>query len=768
MKTNISYNNETIAALDPGQSATLLCDGQRMKSDVMITTENNIVQVSGDSETAVMSQKATTDSIAYLGEILNGNNLFIDKRCYEQKTFNTSPEWMDFIPDPTRISHTHLLVFNFDVIARCDSGYQQCFDFWDGTNRISGTAWMQTDYKIKAGTIFTITIAKTDNSEISLEDYDKVKLSGLAQSTGENETPISQKATTEAFDSAAESAPFLLKEKFTRQSLYGTAFGYSETRIAYPHPTIYANDVIVKVEDGYSFEVDIWANDTLDPSSLVREGSWLTEPYTIPANTYFTLLIRKIDNGTITIEEYNKVKLYRDIDFKSEKELEANLKKVMSDSFESGKESNPFLAKDKFERKTLHGSTLTFTPSTNRIAHPHAILYENDIVVKVENGYKVEVDIWADDSLDPSAFVSEGSWLTEPYTIPANTYFTILIAKIDNSEIDVDSYSKVKLYRAIDFVTETETETEITPRLEKDVVFAELFNNSGVAEPFLFFTDPHFIDVSESGGWWRGEYLDVIKKHYADSSAGFVLCGGDWLNNNNTKTGACYMLSQIKGKMRELFDKFYLVMGNHDTNYQGIEASSSAANTGRLTQQTIYNLWYGEHGKSYYSFKGANTKFYVFDCGTDWENMGTTLTDFSTEQINYFVEQLKENDDLHIAIASHMVGVNDSGSVIHPMINRITEIANAYNARSTVVQNGVTYDFTQKTGKVEFVIAGHTHSDMSGTLNGIPYIITTNVQDGADVTNYPTFDLVFVDYTARILKTVRIGNGVDREIALLN
>lgn len=64
MKTNIFYNNETIASLDPGQSATLLCDGQRMKSNLQVETETlvfgKILQSTGDSETDTMSQKVIT------------------------------------------------------------------------------------------------------------------------------------------------------------------------------------------------------------------------------------------------------------------------------------------------------------------------------------------------------------------------------------------------------------------------------------------------------------------------------------------------------------------------------------------------------------------------------------------------------------------------------------------------------------------------------------------------------------------------------------
>lgn len=44
MKTNISYNNETIASFDAGQLATILCNKKKMKSDLKIITEAPVLE----------------------------------------------------------------------------------------------------------------------------------------------------------------------------------------------------------------------------------------------------------------------------------------------------------------------------------------------------------------------------------------------------------------------------------------------------------------------------------------------------------------------------------------------------------------------------------------------------------------------------------------------------------------------------------------------------------------------------------------------------
>lgn len=318
----------------------------------------------------------------------------------------------------------------------------------------------------------------------------------------------------------------------------------------------------------------------------------------------------------------------------------------------------------------------------------------------------------------------------------------------------IDSSSKATDESTLDFKVD----------LTKNKTFDSLFNNSGNMETFLFFTDPHYV-TDTSINWLSGyeNHLDIIKEHFNNSDIGFVLCGGDWLDKLNTQAHAQYMLYKIKQEMRKSFDKYYMVLGNHDTNYQGVN-DSGEANKGILDQQTINDLWFEEYGKSYYTFKGANTKFYVFDCGTDSRQNGSVYyepNDSDNKQVVFFLEELEKNNDKHIALAPHMIYL--WGEHPHPLTRRVAEIANIYNNRGTITESNKIYDFSQKTGKVEFIIAGHMHADSTGTLHDIPYIQTINASVNTD---YPSFDLVMVDYTERKLKTVRVGTGADRELSL--
>ena len=186
-----------------------------------------------------------------------------------------------------------------------------------------------------------------------------------------------------------------------------------------------------------------------------------------------------------------------------------------------------------------------------------------------------------------------------------------------------------------------------------------------------------------------------------------------------------------------------------------------------LTREEIDGAWFSDErygGKSYYSFSGENTKFYVFDSGIDWNH--TSMTDLDKAQVEWFLGELLKNDDAHIALAPHMLYISET--TLNPGTAKILEICEIYNNRGTVSFNGKLYDFADKTGKVEFLIAGHSHRDEVAVYNGITCILTVN-----NSLNCPSFDLVAVDYDERVIHLVRVNSGtvesaqtLDRTISL--
>lgn len=279
-------------------------------------------------------------------------------------------------------------------------------------------------------------------------------------------------------------------------------------------------------------------------------------------------------------------------------------------------------------------------------------------------------------------------------------------------------------------------------------------------ESFLFFTDPHLCE----GSSWQPrcqEFVAQIQKYYNSTPTTFCLCGGDWLGNSDLPETACFKMGYIDGFMHSMFDNCYMLVGNHDTNYQGKITSESSTYTTRLSEQSIRNLWY-RGGKAYYEFDGTNTRFFCFDTGT-----GQILTDYDDyfyEQAQWFANKLLTNTADHVAIALHMIRPVWAEGTTQQLTQLVLDIAQAFNARNSISVNGSTYSFASATGKVEFLISGHYHDDAVLTINGIPCIVTTNVTHDTSVG--ASFDLVFVDYSNSVLKTIRVGSGSDRTIPL--
>ncbi len=283
--------------------------------------------------------------------------------------------------------------------------------------------------------------------------------------------------------------------------------------------------------------------------------------------------------------------------------------------------------------------------------------------------------------------------------------------------------------------------------------FAGLFKDAGVVESFLFFTDQH----KKQGDDWADNiatHLEEVKAVYDAAPVSFCVSGGDWLNDSDTRDEACTALAYIDSQMRAKFDKYYMVVGNHDTNYQGIDGEGGASYSGRLSNEALANLWGRSTGKMYYNFEGQNTTFFVFDTGIDWN---ATLDSYSLEQAKWYADSLKTFQGEHIAIATHMLHVSSTADY-SPLVEKVCEISEAYNTRASVTISGTVYNFSDATGRVEFMFAGHSHADLTGTLHGVPYFITTMSAAG--------YDLVLVDYTAREIKLTRIGQGEDRVLII--
>lgn len=297
--------------------------------------------------------------------------------------------------------------------------------------------------------------------------------------------------------------------------------------------------------------------------------------------------------------------------------------------------------------------------------------------------------------------------------------------------------------------------------------YASMFaETAGDADAFVYFTDPHLCGDTDVGNlFWS--YLNTLAAVYHSVPASRCICGGDWLVWNNTKDNAAWLLGVIDGAMRDRFGGAYtLIVGNHDTNYQGYEyVQSGEDGTYDRTQSAlcelstvaVRNLWSRGQGASYYKLQIDTAAYYVFDTWIDWD---AAIDEYKQAQIDWYAKSLFEDRPERSAVLMHIV---DSAGAATPMVNAVTQIAAAYNARTSVSVNGKTYDYTDATGHVGYVMGGHKHEDLVYTANGIPVIVTTTLK-AAD--GYPSFDLVLADWAEKKVKMVRVGLGDDRTVEM--
>lgn len=321
----------------------------------------------------------------------------------------------------------------------------------------------------------------------------------------------------------------------------------------------------------------------------------------------------------------------------------------------------------------------------------------------------------------------------------------------------MDSLSAADIFNAEPYTGDYDWQTPV-------VEYGALFKGKDRVEAFAYFTDPHVLGFGDSD---RNEvamrnYLKRVQTTYNQTPCSYIVSGGDWLNNATTMDEACYRLGLLKGVADHLLSGMKIVVGNHDTNYQGKETSDSERNTGQLTNATIAAIMFRETDtkKAYYSFDGDRAKCYVLDTGIDW-NHGSVMNAYDWEQLAWLAGKLGEDNPEHAIIFMHILRGTEDVTTPATTFGTLVE---AYNAHTSVTLNGSTYDFTSCSGHVDFWVAGHNHRDINGTLGGIPYFITKSNGYSSDV---PLIDLALVDYDNNVLYLKRVGEtGGDRTISL--
>ena len=281
--------------------------------------------------------------------------------------------------------------------------------------------------------------------------------------------------------------------------------------------------------------------------------------------------------------------------------------------------------------------------------------------------------------------------------------------------------------------------------------FSELVG--GEKETLLYFTDPH---CGLNGDEWYDltrSYIESICQAAAEMNVDFILGGGDWIGQTYTKGEAKNRLLTASGLMRKHYPRSYNVVGNHDYNYQYSDGQNQYVSPYIFTPDEVAATLTRGEGNTYYTFVNGNTKYFVFDTGVDWDGASSTIENHVESQKEWFMQELGNTTEDHIALILHIVYESTDLSIVKPFAQYVLNIAAQYNDRSE--------GFETATGKIEFVLTGHLHLDIATRINNIPVIGTINAKVSGDK---PSFDLMCIDYDGGTVKTVRVGTGENRTI----
>lgn len=299
----------------------------------------------------------------------------------------------------------------------------------------------------------------------------------------------------------------------------------------------------------------------------------------------------------------------------------------------------------------------------------------------------------------------------------------------------------------------------------KQKEFCALFKSAGIADAFVFMTDPHLMGANNTFNEETAfrPYLSVLQKYKNSIPASFLLSGGDWLNNHDYQDNACWKLGIVDSTMRKLFPGTYRpVLGNHDTNYYGYVSSEDQSN-GLLPHDALRGLMFNAESNTYYDFYATNGHYFVLDTGDD---ATLSMTSFRWEQIAWLAQKLQNNNNDNVVVVMHIYSNAGEASTWSAqksqMANNVQNLLGAYNSKTSVSLNGISYSFTNAVGKCRCIVCGHSHFDHIDTSGNVPVICTTNFTSG----NTPTFDMMLIDYTAGVLTAIRVGTGNNRTMTL--
>ena len=198
------------------------------------------------------------------------------------------------------------------------------------------------------------------------------------------------------------------------------------------------HDIELSCKTGYRYIVNYYSSDVLATSNYTGTSGWKTGSYTIPAGSYFLIMMTKTDASAMSGEDEKKYlycRYYAMLD---------DFEKVIVD-IES---SNNIFRLRQSQQINLYINGITHLPeqdtgdatiTTNRI-----IYADKTYKLNVESGYEYIVLYYSSDVWATGNYIDGSGWKTGEYIIPKDTYFAIQLRPQSGTFVDEET-GKYKL-----------------------------------------------------------------------------------------------------------------------------------------------------------------------------------------------------------------------------------------------------------------------------------------------------------------------------------
>lgn len=292
-------------------------------------------------------------------------------------------------------------------------------------------------------------------------------------------------------------------------------------------------------------------------------------------------------------------------------------------------------------------------------------------------------------------------------------------------------------------------------------------------DTFVFITDLH----------WEMNHRNspaLVKNIIDNTNVRLMLCGGDLINTQQKDTAEKLIQGVVKA-----FDfptyPLHMAFGNHDSNElnwgTSDELLANRFNTneifGLMQKNTSFANTYLSDTESnfYFDRDDSRTRFIFLDSGTSGAYGADAIPNLCTALDG-------TPDGYHIIIVQHwyLHGTSAETATLTSSAETLMAVVRQYNDRGSYTHSGITYDFASAGGQIVLMLGGHTHYDYiiekddSRNMAGVPLVCTSDDSwrdrtATAGTITEQCFDVITLDYTNRLIKCVRIGDGQDRQVS---